>query len=126
MDTLKLVHVGCAVLSATGFVLRGFWMLIVSPLLTARLTRVLPHVIDTVLLVSAILLAIRLQQYPFVHGWLTAKILALVAYIVLGSLALKRGRTRSIRIAALAAGLAMLAYVFAVAMTRHPFPVITS
>jgi len=124
MEMLKLVHVGCAVVSATGFIARGIWMLAGSPLLTARPTRILPHVVDTVLLVTAILLALRLHQYPFVHGWLTAKVLALLAYIVLGSIALKRGHTRRIRIGALAAALAMLAYIFAVAMSRNPFPVI--
>jgi uncharacterized membrane protein SirB2 len=122
MDLLKLVHVGCAWLSAAGFALRGAWMLAGSPLLTARLTRVLPHVVDTVLLISAVLLALRIHQYPFVHGWLTAKVLALIAYIVLGSIALKRGRTRPMRIAALAGALAALAYIFAAALTRSPLP----
>jgi len=120
MDPLKLLHVSCALLSAAGFMARGAWMLTGSPLLTARLARILPHVIDTVLLASAIALAVRIQQYPFVHGWLTAKVLALVPYIVLGSIALKRGRTRCIRLLALAGALAALAYIFAVALTHQP------
>lgn len=119
MDPLKLLHVSCALLSATGFMVRGAWMLTGSPLLTARLTRILPHVVDTVLLASAIALAVRIQQYPFVHGWLTAKVLALIAYVVLGSMALKRGRTRRARQLALAGALATLAYIFAVALTRQ-------
>jgi uncharacterized membrane protein SirB2 len=122
MDTLKLVHVSAVYLSGAGFVLRGIWMLMDSPLLKARLTRILPHIVDTVLLGSAILLALRIYQYPFVHGWLTAKVLALFVYIVLGTIALKRGRTRRVRIVSFAAALATFLYILAVAVTRNPFP----
>jgi uncharacterized membrane protein SirB2 len=125
MDTLKLVHVTAVVLSGAGFVLRGVWMLRDSPLLQARLTRILPHVIDTVLLGSAILLALRIYQYPFVHGWLTAKVVALLAYIVLGSLALKRGRSRRVRTVSFALALAVFLYIIAVAITRSPLPGLT-
>ena len=122
MDTLKLVHVSAVCLSGAGFVLRGIWMLMDSPLLKARLTRILPHIVDTVLLGSAILLAMRIYQYPFTHGWLTAKVLALLLYIVLGTIALKRGRTRRLRIVSFAAALATFLYILAVAATRNPFP----
>jgi len=120
MDILKAIHVGSAILSITGFVLRGIWMLQGSPLLKARATRILPHVVDTVLLVSAIALALRSAQYPFVHAWLSAKVLALLAYIVLGSVALKYGKTRRIR--TLSFGLALLSflYIVSVAITRNP------
>ena len=120
MDLLKAVHVGSAVLSITGFVLRGVWMQQDSPLLRARVTRVLPHVVDTVLLLSALALALRIAQYPFVHAWLTAKVLALLAYIVLGSFALKRGRTRRARNIAFAAALGVFLYIVAVAIARSP------
>jgi len=92
------------------------------PVGRARLTRILPHIVDTVLLGSAILLALRIYQYPFVHGWLTAKVLALLLYIVLGTIALKRGRTRRARIVSFAAALATFLYILAVAITRNPFP----
>ena len=120
MDLLKAVHVGSAVLSITGFVLRGVWMQQDSPLLRARVTRILPHVVDTVLLLSALALALRIAQYPFVHAWLTAKVLALLAYIVLGSFALKRGRTRRTRNIAFAAALGVFLYIVAVAIARSP------
>ena len=120
MDILKAAHVGSAILSISGFVLRGVWMLQDSPLLKARVTRILPHVVDTVLLVSAIALALRSAQYPFVHAWLSAKVLALLAYIVLGGVALKYGKTRRIR--TLSFGLALLSflYIVSVAITRNP------
>lgn len=127
MGLLKALHVGCVALSFTGYLVRGIWMLRGSPRLQARWVRVVPYCriyIDTLLLVSAIALTIRLQQYPFVHDWLTAKVLALVAYIVLGAVGLKYGRTRKIRIAAWAAALLAFGYIVAVALTHQvpPFP----
>ncbi|HEV8096842.1 MAG TPA: SirB2 family protein [Burkholderiales bacterium] len=56
---------------------------------------------------------------PFVHGWVTAKVLALLAYIGLGVLAL-RGRTSTVRGAAFGAALAVAAYIVAVAVTHDP------
>lgn len=122
MDLLKSVHVGCALLSAAGFVTRGAWMLTNSPLLEARVTRILPHVVDTLLLGSAVALAMRIHQYPLVNPWLTAKVGALLLYIALGSVALKYGRKRATRVGALLGALATLAYIFAVALTRQPLP----
>ena len=118
---VKYVHVGCVVLSLAGFAARGALMLRGSPLLQARFVRVAPHVVDTLLLASALWLAWMMQQYPFVHGWLTAKVLGLLAYIILGSIAL-RGHTRAVRLAALAGALLAAGYVVAVALTKNPLP----
>jgi len=116
------MHIGCAVLSVAGFAARGALMLADSPILRMRLVRIAPHVVDTLLLASAAWLAWFLKQVPFVDGWITAKVLALLAYIVLGSIALKRGRTRRGRGAAFAGALAAAVYIFAVALTRSPAP----
>jgi uncharacterized membrane protein SirB2 len=117
IPTLKYIHVACVVLSIAGFVVRGVWMMQRSARLDARWVRIAPHVVDTVLLVSALLLAFAIHQYPFVHGWLTAKVLGLVAYIVLGVIAL-RGR----RVGAFVAALAVYAYIVAVALTHSASP----
>jgi uncharacterized membrane protein SirB2 len=119
---VKYVHVGCVVLSLAGFAARGALMLRGSPLLQARFVRVAPHVVDTLLLASALWLAWMMQQYPFVHGWLTAKVLGLLAYIILGSIALRRGHTGAVRLAALAGALLAAGYVVAVALTKNPLP----
>jgi len=116
------LHVGCAALTIAGFAARGVLMLRGSALLEHRFVRVAPHVVDTVLLASALWLAWFLGQVPFVHGWITAKVLALVAYVVLGSIALKRGRTKGIRTGALAAALAAVGYLVWVALTRDATP----
>lgn len=118
---LKHLHVTCVVLSGLGFCLRGWWMLRDSPWQRHRLSRSLPHVVDSLLLGSALSMAWLSGQYPFVNGWLTAKLFGLLAYILLGSLALKRGRTPAIR--ARCFGLAILAYAYivGVALSRSPW-----
>lgn len=117
---LKQIHVACAILSIGGFGARGVLMLRESPLLNARFVRVAPHVVDTALLASAIALAWLSGQYPFAQSWLTAKVLALLAYIALGMIALKLGRNRTVRAIAFASALAAMLYIFSVALTRNP------
>lgn len=119
---LKHLHMTCAALSGVLFLLRGLWMLQDSPRLGQRWVRTLPHLIDTVLLASAVTLAIWSAQYPLAQPWLTAKVGALLLYIVLGSVALKRGRSKGIRAAAFLAALATFAYIVAVALSRNPWP----
>ena len=119
---LKHVHVACAVLSITGYLVRGVWMMRESPWLQKKWVRVAPHIIDTILFGSAILLAIQIQQYPLVHNWLTAKVLALVAYIVIGAIGLKYGRTRKIRVTAWLGAIAIFLYIVLVAVTRQVLP----
>ena len=121
----KDLHLACVVLSLGGFAARGALMLAGSPLLQARFVRIAPHVVDTLLLASAAWLAWALQQYPFVHGWLTAKLVGLIAYILLGTIALRRGRTRAVRATAFAGALLAAAYIVAVALTRQPLPGLT-
>ena len=116
---LKQIHVACVALSWAGFFVRGVWMIRESPRLDARWVRVVPHVVDTVLLASAIALAVKLQQYPFVHAWLTAKVTGLVVYIALGMVALRHGPTRRVRIAAWVAAQLVLGYVVAVAISKN-------
>jgi uncharacterized membrane protein SirB2 len=77
-------------------------------------------VVDTALLASAAWLAWFLQQYPFVHGWLTAKVIGLLAYIGFGMVALRRGRTKGVRAAFFALACVSAAYVVWVALTRDP------
>jgi len=117
---LKALHVGAVATSYGLFVLRGVWMMRDSPLLAALWVKVTPHVVDTVLLVSAIMLAVLSRQYPLAAPWLTAKVVGLVVYIGLGTVALKRGRTRGARITAWLAAQAVFGYIVVVAVTRNP------
>lgn len=117
---LKQIHLATVALTLALFLLRGWWMLRESPRLQDRWVRIVPHVNDTLLLASAVGLMLIVHQYPFVHGWLTAKVLGLVAYIVLGTIALKRGRTRRVRATAFAAALAVFGYIVTTALAHHP------
>ncbi|MFO1422856.1 MAG: SirB2 family protein [Candidatus Competibacteraceae bacterium] len=116
---LKHLHLTTVILSFALFALRGLWMLVDPPQLQRRWVRIAPHLIDTVLLASAIGLTLSIRQYPFVNGWLTAKVLALIVYILLGGIALG-GPTRAIRAAAWVAALATFGYIVSVALTRQP------
>ncbi|MBP8215192.1 MAG: SirB2 family protein [Propionivibrio sp.] len=120
---LKYVHVSCVILSGCGFVLRGVWMLADSPLLRQRWVKVFPHVVDTALLASAIALAIISSQYPLAQSWLTAKVIGLIAYILCGAIALKRGKTKTVRAVFFVVALLIFAYIVLVALNRSPLAV---
>lgn len=119
---LKHLHVSCVVLSGLGFVLRGYWKFRRPEALAHPWVRRAPHLVDTLLLGSALALAWISGQYPFVLPWLTAKVLALLAYIVLGSLALKRATTLGGQLLCFFLALLTLAYIVSVALTRQPMP----
>lgn len=116
---IKYLHIFSVVLSGSFFLLRGIWMLREPDLLQRRWVKVLPHVIDTLLLGSALAMVFWSAQYPFVQPWLTAKVVALLVYIVLGSVALKRGKTRAVRRRAFIAALVIFAYIVTVALTQQ-------
>lgn len=122
MDTIKWVHVSCAVLSGSGFFLRGILMMRDSPWLRARSVKVAPHLVDTLLLISAIALASQWGWAALQMPWLLAKIVALLVYIALGVVALRAGRTRVLRITAWYAALLVFAYIVAVALSKNPWP----
>ncbi len=119
---LKHFHMTCAGLSGALFLLRGIWMMRASPMLQRKWVRIAPHVIDTLLLASAIGLSVWSGMRPGQQPWLTAKVVALVAYIVLGTIAIRRGRTQGQRTAAFVAALAVFGYIVAVAVTKDPLP----
>jgi len=121
-SSLREAHVACVILTACGFALRALWMIRGSALLDHPLTRSLPHVVDALLLASALGLAFLLGQFPFSDDWLTAKFFGLVTYILSATVALRRGRTKRFRLMALAAAWAAFAYIVAVAVTRNPWP----
>lgn len=115
---LKHIHLTCVLLTFILFSIRGFWMLTESSKLQLKWVKVAPHIIDTCLLVSAITLAVMLEISPFVHDWLMAKIVGLIAYIILGTFALKRGKTKAVRTTALVLALLTFAYIVKVAVTK--------
>jgi len=118
---VKQLHVALAVLTAVSFCLRAYWMLARSPHLTASWSRWLPHVIDALLFLTGLSMAIGLSLSPQAHPWLAIKLVAIVVYVVIGSIALKRGRTYRQRVLALLLSLPVLAYIYAVALHHDPW-----
>ena len=118
----KGIHLTTVAVTLALFLLRGTWMMLDSDHLNSRWVRVLPHINDVLLLLSAIVLTIMLNQYPFTQGWLTAKFFALILYIVLGTVALKRGSSKPLRISAWLAALGVFTYMVAVAVNHEPMP----
>jgi uncharacterized membrane protein SirB2 len=117
---VKFLHVTSVVISIALFTLRGTLQLQSKPWRQWRWLRVAPHGVDTVLLGSALWLAWRIGQYPFVNGWLTAKVLALLAYILLGMRALGKNTPAAQRLPYFLAALFSVSYIVGVALTHSP------
>ena len=118
MGIVKTIHLTCVFLSLLGFFVRGLWMMLDSKNLNLRWVKIAPHIIDTFLLVSAIILAVQMRISPLEHSWLMAKIIALLMYIGIGTVALKRGRSKQIRVFAWLLGLATFMYIVSIAYTK--------
>lgn len=118
MGVVKLIHVTCVVLSFSGFFIRGIWMLRDSGLLKRRWVRIAPQLIDTLLLLSAIILAFQLRFSPLEQPWLLAKIIALFVYIGVGLIALRFGQNKSTRLLAWLLGLLIFIYIVSVAFSK--------
>jgi len=117
---LKYFHTAFAILTITGFLLRGYWMITASDLRLNRATRVAPHVIDTLFLATGIALIYVLNLAPMQHNWLLAKFAGLIAYVSLGMVAMRFGRTPAIRTLAFVAAVAAFAYIAGVALSKSP------
>ena len=118
---LRHAHIGLALLSVTIFILRGGLMLADSPARHTPWLRYSSMLVDTLLLTAALMLTSVIHQYPFATGWLTMKVALLVVYVVLGSVGLRRGRTRAVRAIAFAAALLTVGFIFTVARAHHPW-----
>ncbi len=118
---LKATHVIAAMTTISGFLLRGYWMLTGSEKLQYRAVRIVPHIVDTVFLLSGIAMVWMLNLDVFTQPWLIAKFAGLIAYIVLGTIAIKRGKTLQVRMIALVGAVSVFAYIAGVAFTKSPF-----
>jgi len=114
----RTIHIAFAVLTIISFTLRGMWMLMDSPLLLSKPARIVPHIIDTLLLFSGIVLVINYTSYHHGYGWLLVKLAAIILYIGTGAIALKYGKTRMIRIIALIISYCLLVIIVSLALTR--------
>ena len=116
----KHLHLTAVGLSILLFVFRFIWSQFDASVLSKKWVKILPHIVDTVLLASAIWLCVILSQYPFVNAWLTFKVVGVVLYIVFGLFALKKAKTTMGKWSFFVAALAVLMATAMVAVTKQP------
>lgn len=114
---IKHIHMGAVLASGGFFLLRGLWMMQESSLLNSTFARVVPHIIDTVLLLSAITLVVLIGSLP---AWVQVKIVALFVYIFLGMLAFRIAKGYGSKVLSFFLALAVFAFIFSVAVTKNP------
>ncbi|RFO97331.1 invasion protein [Rhodoferax lacus] len=119
-QALKHLHMGAVALSAVGFTVRGLASLTGAAWVQSRPAKIVPHVVDTVLLVSAIALAATLHLNPTSTPWLLAKIIGLVLYIALGVVAMRASVAKPLRATAWVAALLVLGWMASVAVSKNP------
>ena len=108
------------------FFLRGLALNLGADWVRSAPIRYLSYTVDTVLLTAALMLMAIVQQYPFVHGWLTMKVVLLVVYMVLGIIALWQGRRRAVRFGCWVAALAVYGFIVSVALAHDPWGIFRS
>ena len=119
-EIVKHIHFTAIALSVVLFVLRFILSTMQSPILQKKWLKILPHIVDTLLLISAGTLCVLLKQYPFVDLWVTEKFLALAMYLFMVTLALKLGRTGFMRGVGFVGALSWIAYAGIVAVSKQP------
>ena len=122
---LKFIHLSTVILSFAGFLLRSYWMMSESEMLRRPWVRVLPHIIDTIFLLAGIGLIVILHLQLMANNWLLIKFAALLVYVVLGAIALRRGRSRRTRITAFIFAVLTYTYIVGVALTKSALSWIT-
>ena len=109
-----------ALASIIGFVLRWNWKMYGSSLSQLRLTKTVPHIVDTLFLASGVTLIFTIHQYPLTTAWLTAKIAGLLAYIVFGMFAMSAKVPKTWQVASFFAAMTTYAWIISVARTKSP------
>ena len=119
-QTIKTIHIGAVTLSASGFAVRGLAALRGAAWVQGRLAKTLPHVLDTLLLLSALGLVWMLRLNPLLTPWLLAKILGLLLYIGLGMVSLRPRLSPALRATTWLSALLVLGWMASVAVSKNP------
>ena len=117
---LKQIHMSLALVSISGFILRWCWRMTQSPLAETRAVRIVPHVVDTLFLTTAILLSLLSQDGALSPAWYSAKIAGLVLYILLGMIAMRTAPTPRRSLPAFIAAVLVFGWIASVAKTKSP------
>ncbi len=117
---LKSIHMALAYVTVVGFILRGIWALIDSPLRQEKWVKIAPHVVDTLLLAAGVTMVVNLSLSPF-SGWLAAKFVGLLCYVGFGVMTMRATNTR-LKALGFVGALVSVAYIFAVATSHQVWP----
>lgn len=109
------------VITVSLFVFRGLGFILNMAYVQNRVVKILPHVNDTVLLISAIILSVKLEQYPFIHSWLTIKVIALILYIALGFYLFKFAKTTLQKAIGFVSAISVVLFIIWTAITKAQF-----
>ncbi|OGT73622.1 MAG: hypothetical protein A3I78_06505 [Gammaproteobacteria bacterium RIFCSPLOWO2_02_FULL_56_15] len=115
---LKSIHLACVLLTFITFSLRGYWMITGNSLLRRKVVRIVPHVIDALLLASGVSLVLVFYNGVFMQPWLLLKLGGLLLYILLGAIALRYGRTKRHRVLSLTGAWLVFFCIIAIARNR--------
>jgi uncharacterized membrane protein SirB2 len=117
---IRAVHIGSVMASGLLFFIRTAGRNLFDASWPMALPlRILVYAVDTILLTAALMLMTIIQQFPFVDGWLTVKVVLLIAYIAIGWWAFRAER-KNVRIACSVAALAIFGFIITVARTHNP------
>lgn len=117
---VKHIHLTCIALSVLLFILRFIWTMTQSSMLQKKWVKIAPHIVDTLLILSAATLCVLISQYPFVTPWVTEKLVGLFMYVFMVALALKMARTNFMRVIGFIGALSWIAFTALVAVTKQP------
>lgn len=115
---IKLIHIATAIASILGFILRGFLIFNSANITRPKMVNIIARINDSILLISAIVLVFFTAYYPVTTNWINAKILLLLLYIILGTIALNRGKTKNVRFTAWILAILTYIYIMMVAITK--------
>ena len=122
---IRVVHIAAAIASGSLFLLRGVALTAGSVWAIGTPLRILSYSIDTILLTAALMLMTIVQQSPFSDGWLTVKVVLLIVYLALGSLALNLMRPRAVRLGCFLTAILVYGFMISVARAHHPLGFLT-
>jgi uncharacterized membrane protein SirB2 len=117
---VKTFHIICVIVSLSGFVIRGILKLVDAKIIHHKLVKVLPHIVDTLLLISAITLVIMSGMYPWLVSWVAVKLVALVAYIIAGTIFMRSEAKGSVQYSWFMVSVLIAAYIVLVALSKSP------
>ena len=116
----KTIHITFAIISFSGFLLRSFLMFIDSPVLKSTWAQLIPHLVDTVFVLSGFSMAFMLNFAVFGQPWLVVKILLLMIYLLFVGIALSRGTTKRMRTVAFFLAIATFTFIVGIAVNKTP------